>query len=118
MESLMRHLLLAGAAALSALTLSGCMTDDLYGPPVGYADIDYGGYYDGYYGPFLGGYWGPSGLFYYPDHRTGRFHPDTGHHFRRDARPGFNPIHGHAPPAAGHGQQGGSEHRRGPGPHP
>ncbi len=116
----MKRFLFAGASALSALVLSGCMTGDLYGPPPGYADVEFDGYYDGYYGEFPGGYWGPGGLFYYPDLRTGRFHPDRGGHVRHDARPGFNPIHGHAPPAGGHGPQGGPGHGRsgGPSPHP
>lgn len=108
----MRRFLLASAGALSALTLAGCMGGDLYGPPPGYADVEYDGYYDGFYGPFPGGYWGPSGMFYYPDHRTGRFHPDIAHHVRRNPQPGFNPIHGRAPSAAGRGRQGG----HGPGP--
>ena len=114
----MKRSLLAGIAVAGALVLSGCMTDDIYGPPLGYADIDYAGYYDGYYGPFSGGYWGPSGLFYYLDQSSGRFHPDRGAHFRHDGRPGFNPIHGHAPPAAGRGHhRPGQGHAPGPGPH-
>ncbi len=118
METAMKNFLLAGVAALGALAISGCMSEDLYGPPVGYADVEYGGYYDGFYGPFYGGYWGPGGLFYYQDQGTGRFHRDAARHFRRDGGPGFNPIHGHAPPATGHSRQGGPQHGSGPGPHP
>lgn len=108
----MKLSLLAAAAAVGAMALSACTTGDMYGPPYGYADIDYGGYYDGYYGPFIGGYWGPDGYFYYPD--RGRYHRDRGHHFRREGGPGYNPIHGHAPPPASpsHG------HRGSPGPRP
>lgn len=114
----MKHSLVAGIAVLGALALSACMTDDMYGPPPGYADVDYAGYYDGYYGPFSGGYWGPSGLFYYLDQGSGRFHPDRGRHFRHDGQSGFNPIHGHAPPVAGRGHQGGPGQGHGPGPGP
>lgn len=96
----MRHVLLAALAATGAIALSGCVTDGTYGPPRPYAGVAYGGYYDGFYGPFSGGYWGARGLFYYWNPQTNRYHRDDGHHFRREAGPGFKPIQGRAPPAA------------------
>ncbi|MGC1271505.1 MAG: hypothetical protein WA842_13015, partial [Croceibacterium sp.] len=120
METAMKHSLLAAAAAAAAgaIALSGCVSDDPYGPPRGYADVEYGGYYDGFYGPFSGGYWGPSGLFYYFDHGTGRYHRDSGHHFRREGAPGFDPIHGRAPPAASRGRPNRPGPNVGPSPSP
>ena len=105
METEMKPSLLI-AAALGTLALSACASDDEYyygyGPPMGYADLDYSGWYDGYYGPFVGGYWAPGGVFYYYDRHSGRYHRDHGHHFSRERAPGYNPIHGHAPPAPHH----------------
>lgn len=113
----MKPRLLAAAVALGAIALSGCVTDGTYGPPHGYADVEYGGYYDGHYGAFSGGYWGPSGLFYYFNPGTGRYHRDNGRHFRREQTPGFGPIQGRAPPPAvrGHRPDHGQGHGQGQG---
>lgn len=117
-EDVMKLSLLAAAAAVGAITLSGCVSDGVYGPPPRYADVDYGGYYDGYYGPFTGGYWGSGGIFFYLDQATGRYHRDSGRHFRREGGPGFNPIQGRAPPPmSGPGRPGGPK-GQGPGPRP
>ena len=97
-------LALAGTLGAFAL-LPACADNYGYEPYGAYAGVDYDGYYDGYYGPFYGGYWGPSGYFYYSDRSGHRFHRDGAHHFRRDARPGYNPIHGHAPDAGDHHRQ-------------
>jgi hypothetical protein len=90
-------------ASTAALLLASCADEYGYGPPAGYADVDYTAYYDGYYGPFYGGYWGPSGYFYYYD-GSHRYHRDSGHHFRRDGVGGrYRPVQGHAPGPRGHG---------------
>ena len=101
----LRLIVLAGTMAAAA-SLCACAYDGAYyyGPPVAYADMDYDVWYDGYYGPFYGGYWGPSGRFYYWDQHHMRYHRDAGRHFSRDGMPGYNAVHGHAPPAAGHGR--------------
>ena len=112
----MKHAFLAAATAVGAIALSGCVTDGVYGPSYGYADVEYGGYYDGYYGPFSGGYWGPRGIFYYSDGATGRYRPDNARHFRREGAPGFNPIHGRAPPHADRNRPGGPKGRPGQAP--
>ena len=93
---------LAATALLMSIGLTAC-AEDYYGPPAGYADVDYDAYYDGHYGPFYGGYWGPD-AFYYSDRGGHHFHRDAGGHFRRSGGAGFNAIHGHAPMAGGHGQ--------------
>jgi hypothetical protein len=106
----MKHPLLAAAAWAVALGgLAGCASEYAYGPPPRYADVDYMGYYDGYYGPFVGGYWGPSGHFYYSEGASGRYHRDSHRHFRMDGGPGFQPIQGHAPPAAPRGHAGATD---------
>jgi len=84
--------------ALVLALLGGC-AGDYYGYGGGVA-LGYDGFYDGYYGPFYDGYWARDGYFRYRDAR-GRFHRDTGRHFRREGAPGFNPVHGR--PRAGGG---------------
>lgn len=102
---------LAGGLALG-MALSACAYDDgYYGPSAAYANVDYVAWYDGFYGPFYGGYWGPRGRFYYWDQAHHRYHRDVGHHFAHGNMPGFNAVHGRAPPPAG-GRQHGPEHRR------
>ena len=83
--------LAAAAAVGTALLLGGCVDEYAYGPPVGYASVDYVGYYDGYYGPYDYGFWAPSGYFYYSD-RNGRFHRDVGGHFSHTAGQGLHAI--------------------------
>ena len=110
----MRRPLLVTAAAVVALTgLGACAAEYAYGPPPAYADMDYMGWYDGYYGPFTDGYWGPHGYFYYSEGIGGRYHRDTGHHFRMDGGgPAYRPIQGRSPPPAARG------HAPGTKPHP
>ena len=93
--------LAAAAAVGTALLLGGCVDEYAYGPPVGYASVDYVGYYDGYDGPYDYGFWAPSGYFYYSD-RNGRFHRDVGGHFSHTAGQGLHAISGHAPGPHGH----------------
>lgn len=89
-----RFLMVSTAAALFA----GCADYGYYGSgPV--ADVEYDGYYDGYYGPIYDGYWGDSGVFFYRTSPEGRFRRGDVTHFRHEAAPGFNHVHGtaHAP---------------------
>jgi hypothetical protein len=83
---------MAGAAVI---VIAGCADYGVgvayYGPP---ADVEYDGYYDGYYGPVYEGYWGDTGVFYYRSSDNDRWRQGDGRHFRRDAAPGFNHIHG------------------------
>lgn len=87
-------LMVSAAATLFA----GCA--DYYGPGyvgVGYgpvADVDYDGYYDGYYGPIYDGYWGDGGMFIYQTREGGHWRRGSRTHFRHDAAPGFNHVHG------------------------
>lgn len=96
------RLVALSAAFVLAAGISACTTEEAYyGPPSGFADVDYDGYYDGYYGAFYGGYWGPDGSFYYWDKGHQHYHRDGGGHFRRQGGSGFTQIHGHAPAAGG-----------------
>lgn len=98
----MKTSLIAIVTALGlASSLAACADDYGRGPYGAYADVDYDAFYDGYYGPFSQGYWGPGDRFYYYDRSSGRYRRDDGRHFRRDGANGYNPIHGHAPPAQG-----------------
>jgi hypothetical protein len=81
-----------GAAAALVL-VAGC-ADDYYGPGYGYGPVvEYDGYYDGYYGPVYDGYW-RGGYFWYRSGEGGRWQRGDSAHFRRNATPGFNRIHG------------------------
>jgi hypothetical protein len=98
----MKRTLLGFAAAG---LLGGCY----YGPPgpgqgpgpgPGYAGgyaapIGAEAYYDGYLGPapIYDGYWGPGGVYVYRTGPNGPWVRDVDHHFRRDAGPGFRPVH-------------------------
>ncbi len=61
---------------------------------LGMGSTSYAGQYDGYDEPFLDGYRAGDRSFYYSatDHR---FHREDGRHFRREAGPGIEPVHGH-----------------------
>jgi hypothetical protein len=99
---LSKVLIVSVAAALFA----GCADYSVgyYGPgPV--ADIEYDGYYDGYYGQIYDGYWGDNGVFFYRTGEGGRWSRGDTTHFRRDAAPGFNHIHGTARAAPQHNQK-------------
>ena len=82
-----------GASAL--LAVAACASVD--GP------VYYDGYYDGYYGPNYDGHWGDDNFFYYSGGGGQPFVRDGGHHFRRDAAPGFSSFHhAHMGPHTGH----------------
>ena len=92
-----RQLAFAGAAVV---LMAGCADygvgvyggGPVYGPV---ADIEYDGYYDGYYGPIYDGYW-QGGVFYYRSSDRDDWRRGDAQHFRREAAPGFNHIHGMA----------------------
>ena len=88
------------AAAVLALTVSGCAYyDGYYGygyrypyySTYGYYGYYFDGYYDGYYGPYYGGYWATDGYFYYRD-RNRRYYRDQYGHFRRGTFEGARPF--------------------------
>jgi hypothetical protein len=90
----MKTFSILACGAVAAALLGGCASG--YGEGVTSVGFGYDGFYDDYYGPFVDGYWNHN-TFFYADGR-GHWLRDRGHHFRRDAAPGFHSFHGH-----GHG---------------
>jgi hypothetical protein len=86
----MKAISILACSAVAAALLGGCASG--YGEGVTSVGVGYDGFYDDYYGPFTNGYWDHDN-FFYSDGR-GRWQRDVGHHFRRDAAPGFHSVHG------------------------
>jgi hypothetical protein len=99
----MKHIISALSLAAGIAALAGCAVGPVSvgekSSPMYAAGSAYDAYYDNYYGPIYDGYWSDSG-FNFRTAADQQYQQDTAGHFRRQATPGFQQIHGEVHPQA------------------